>query len=191
MFEQIEKLPIFKKAKELHRMIDGLTVTFSEDNEYIQSTKHIMIEDVLIITAKIVGAEAGDEYSIRMQNAAIIRYHAMNLYVTVGSLHIHEAFKDHEYVKVIRQEINKFRLLFIEWVNGFDQTNYFWDEWELFNPQNAIRPEKTDLEEDDFDLNSFLEEMADLEFDEDLDEEDDDDWEDFDDDFDFRDDDEK
>lgn len=205
MFKHIEKLPIFKKAEELHRMIDGLTATFPDENEYIQSTKHLMLEDIMIVSSKIVSAEAGDEYSIRMQNAAIIRYHAMNLYTTVGGLRIHETFKDHEYVKIIRQEINHFRLLFIEWVKGFDQTNYYWDEWELFNPPHAIKPEQSDLndDDDDFDLNSFLEEMANLEFDEDddefedFDEEDDDDetddedWKDLDDDFDFGDDNKK
>jgi hypothetical protein len=39
-------------------------------------------------------------------------------------------YKDLEYVKLIRNEIDAFRLLFIEWVKNFDTSNYYWDEWE-------------------------------------------------------------
>jgi hypothetical protein len=44
------------------------------------------MEDVAIIAAKIAGAEGGDLYSIRMQNASIVREHAIHLYMQVGNL---------------------------------------------------------------------------------------------------------
>ena len=105
MFQKFTNIPIYKKAEEIYKMIEGLGAVLPEEDDYIQSTKEIMRGDIMIITAKIVGAEAGNEYTIRMQNASIIRDHAMNLYVTVGGLRMHESFKDHEYVKIIRQEI--------------------------------------------------------------------------------------
>ena len=89
-----------------------------EDDDFIQATKELMRADAVIIPAKIAGAEGGDLYSIRIQNAAIIRYHNMNLYVQVGSLRFHESYKDLEYVQLIRKEIGEFRLLFIDWVNS-------------------------------------------------------------------------
>jgi len=78
-------------------------------------------------------------YDVRMQNASIIREHAMHLYVQVGSLRFHENYADLEYVELIRKEIENFRELFVEWINGFDTSNYIWDDWELFNPPGAIK----------------------------------------------------
>ncbi|MBM6498359.1 hypothetical protein H9X54_003465 [Flavobacterium macrobrachii] len=117
----------------------------------------MMLDDAMIISAKIAGAEGGNLYSIRMQNAAIIRDHAMHLYVQVGSLRFHKSFKEVEYVKLIRKEIDEFRLLFIEWVASFDTNNHFWDEWGLFNPPGAIPPSEDETyNDDDFDINDFL-----------------------------------
>ena len=116
-----------------------------------------MRTDAMIISAKIAGAEGGDLYSIRMQNAALIREHAMHLYVQVGSLRFHDSYKDLEYVKLIRKEINEFRLLFIDWISSFDTNNHIWDDWELFNPKGAIPPNEINgFEEDDFDINDFF-----------------------------------
>ena len=111
------------------------------------------MEDAILIPAKIAGAEAGDLYSIRMQNAVVVRYHALHLYAQMGSLRFHTKFKDLEYVTLIRKELDEFRLLFVEWIATFDTTNYIWDEWEMFNPPNAIPP--NDFDDDSFDMDAF------------------------------------
>jgi hypothetical protein len=139
-------LPIYQKAELLFQLVQSLVASLPEDDDYIQATKHLMMEDAMIILAKISGAEGGDLYSIRMQNAAIIRDHAMHLYVQVGSLRFHDEYKDLEYVKLIRNEIDTFRLLFIEWVESFDTANHIWDDWGLFNPIGAVPP----IDDDDF-----------------------------------------
>ena len=38
-------------------------------------------------------------------------------------------FKETRYLKVLRDAIEEFRILFIEWVNGFDKSNDIPDEW--------------------------------------------------------------
>lgn len=153
--DKSEELPIYQKAELLFQLVRSLVASLPEEDDYIQGTKHLMLEDSMIIPAKIVGAEAGDLYSIRMQNAAIIREHAMHLYTQVGSLRFHEDYKDLEYVKLIRSEIDAFRVLFIEWVAGFDASNHYWDEWGLFNPAGAIPP-VDDGEGNGFDINDFM-----------------------------------
>jgi len=153
--DKLKNLPIYQKAELLFQLVQSLVASLPEEDEYIQATKHLMMEDAMIIPAKIAGAEGGDMYSIRMQNAAIIREHAMHLYVQVGSLRFHKEYKDLEYVTLIRNEIDAFRLLFIEWVKNFDTSNYYWDEWELFNPEGAIPPVDDGLNEG-FDINDFL-----------------------------------
>lgn len=156
MKDKIHQLPVYQKAELILQLVNSLLEAIPEKNEYLNATKYMLRDDVTIICAKITGAEAGDLYSIRMQNAAIIRDYAMHLYTQVGSLRFEEDFKEKEYVILIRKEIDEFRALFIDWVAGFDKSNYIWDEWELFNPPGAIPPKPNDYQDpinwDDFDF---------------------------------------
>jgi hypothetical protein len=154
--DKAHNLPLYQKAQLIYQLVESLVASLPEDDEYIQSTKHFMREDAMLISAKITGAEGGDLYSIRMQNAAIIREHAMHLYVQVGSLRMYKNYKELEYVQLIRKEIDEFRLLFIEWVESFDTNNHIWDEWGLFNPPGAIPPSEEDSYDDNFDPNDFF-----------------------------------
>lgn len=138
--EDIRKMPIYQKAELIFKLVESLYATLPNDDVLIEATKEFMRGDAMILSAKIAGAEGGDLYAIRMQNAALIREHAMHLYVQVGSLRFHENYADLEYVELIRKEIENFRELFIEWIHSFDTSNYIWDDWELFNPPGAIKP---------------------------------------------------
>jgi hypothetical protein len=68
-----------------------------------------------------------------MENAAIIRKAAREIYVTVGYLDLGR-IKDFDYTDIIRNEIEEFKVLFREWVKSFDVWNYVVDDWGLFNP---------------------------------------------------------
>lgn len=155
MRNKIENLPIYKKAESIFKLVESLLFAIGEENDYLAQTKYLMRDDISIICAKIAGAEAGNLYSIRMQNAAIIRDYAMHLYTHVGSLQYEDSFQEKQYVTLIRKEIDEFRLLFIDWVANFDKSDYIWDEWELFNPPGAIPPNPDDYQDsinwDDFD----------------------------------------
>lgn len=155
-YDKTQQLPIYQKAELLFQLVESLTASLTEDNELLQSMKDIMRADAMMLPAKIAGAEAGNIYSIRMQNAAIIRFHAMSLYTQVGGLNLFEESIDTSFTKLIRTEIENFRLLFIEWVNDFDKSNFIWDDWELFNPKGAIPP--TDF--DSFDYDNFNDESS-------------------------------
>ena len=80
----------------------------------------------------------------------------MSLYVKFGSLRFHSNFKDVEYVIMLRNEIEEFRFLFIEWVAFFCASNYIQGDWELFNPPEAIRIDSCDFYDDFFDDSNFL-----------------------------------
>ena len=139
-YDKTQQLPIFQKAELLFQLVESLAASLPEDNELLQSMKEIMRADAMMLPAKIAGAEAGNIYSIRMQNAAIIRFHAMSLYTQVGGLSLYDESIDTSFTNLIRTEIENFRLLFIDWVNSFDKSDYIWDDWELFNPKGAIPP---------------------------------------------------
>lgn len=164
--DKLNALPIYKKAEEILKMIKGLVETIPEEDDFLSRSKYMMRDDIIMICAKIAGAEGADEYTIRMQNAAIIRDYAMHLYVQVGSLRFHDNFKDKDFVTIIRKEIDEFRSLFINWVAGFDKSNHSWDEWELFNPPGAIPPDPNAYN-DPIDFDDFFDDFNE----EDLDEE--------------------
>jgi hypothetical protein len=97
--------------------------------------KGIMMEDVMIINAKLKGAEGGDLYSIRMENAVIIKVHAMSLLTATSGLKM-MGLSNNKYLQLLRDEIEEFRKLFVEWVNTFDKTNDIPDGWGLFFDPN-------------------------------------------------------
>ena len=117
------------------------------------------MEDAMMIAAKISGAEAVDLYDIKMENAAIIRKCARELYVRAGSLRFEEDIKDKEYIELLRNEIDEFRLLFIDWVASFDQWNYIIDRWGLFNPPGVSAHDKDPDDDIPFNPKDFFEDM--------------------------------
>ncbi len=118
-------------------LCDGLkTVSENEDNpfaideEYLQHLKEMMLGDGMIIPAKIVGAEGGDMYVLRMENAAIIRKAADDIYKQCSSFRMMGISTDAE-LDAVRAEIDIFRQYFKEWVAGFERDDWE-DEWGLF-----------------------------------------------------------
>ncbi len=56
-------------------------------------------------------------------------------------------FKAFEYFEIVRNLIEEYRLLFIDWVAKFDKWNYIIDRWGLFNPP-GIGPFDKDPDDD-------------------------------------------
>lgn len=132
-FEKTTEMPIYKKAIEISDTVNDICALIPDDAEMLGTIKGFLLEDSMIIPAKIAGAEAGDLYDLRMENAAIIRKCARDLMVRYHSL-VMFGFEHAEYYKMVRQQIEEFRLLFIDWVASFDKWNYIVDDWGLFNP---------------------------------------------------------
>ncbi|HYG19878.1 MAG TPA: hypothetical protein VD816_13165 [Ohtaekwangia sp.] len=127
---RVEAMPIFQKAEEIReltrRLIDSI------DNDEVKMIhSNIMLEDSMIIPAKIVGAEAVDDYILKMENATIIKIHARSLQAQTASL-LFEGILPEEYLQLLRKEIDVFRLLFLEWVRSFDSAQKEGDGWGLF-----------------------------------------------------------
>ena len=155
MFEEddntrIQHLPLFKKGEEIVELVRQITDLISDEDDHLQFVKEFMLEDAYMLTAKIANAEGGDLYDIRMENAAIIRKSARDLMLQNHSLEMF-GFEYVEYYSMVRDLIEEYRLLFIEWVAGFDKWNYIIDRWGLFNPP-GVGPFDVDPHdiEDDF-----------------------------------------
>jgi hypothetical protein len=141
-----EDLPLYKKAEEIFNIVREIAALVPEENEQLQFMVSQMLTDAMIIPTKIAGAEGGDLYSIRMENAAIIRKAANDLLVVEHSFKMF-GFDYVEYFYLVRDRIEEFRLLFIEWVESFDKWNYIIDRWGLFNPP-GVGPHDHDPDDD-------------------------------------------
>jgi hypothetical protein len=128
-----EKLPIYLKGKEILDMVSKITSLIPENDEYLNEVKSFMLCDAALLTVKVAGAETAGLYDIKMENAAIIRKAARDLMVQQHSLDMF-GFEYVEYYQIVRDLIEEYRLLFIDWVAGFDKWDYIIDRWGLFNP---------------------------------------------------------
>lgn len=92
-----------------------------------------MIADVALLSVKVAGASSAGLYDLKMEAAAIIRKAARDLMIQNHSLEMF-GFKEVHYFQIVRDLIEEYRLLFIDWVAGFDQWDYMIDRWGLFYP---------------------------------------------------------
>lgn len=150
--KQLEQMPLYQKAQEIHDLVRDICVLIDESNTMLHGIKWQLLDDARILSVKIAGAEGGELYDIRMECATLIRKSAMSLYVSIHSLKMY-GFEHTEYYLMVRKKIREFRKLFVEWVAGFDRTNYIADRWGLFNPPGVDVPEDDDDENDDNLLN--------------------------------------
>ena len=127
------ELPIFKKGEEILEITYALIDLIPKENEMLMEVGQWMITDASNLCVKVSGAEAADLYDIKMEAAAIIRRSARELIVQTHSLEIY-GFKETRYFDLLREAVEEYRLLFIDWVASFDPWNYIIDRWGLFNP---------------------------------------------------------
>ena len=155
--DELEQFPLYQKAEQIFKITQGLVEIIPADNEFLQETTvRFMLEDAMIIPAKIAGAHGVELYDLKMENATIIRKAARDLYVQAGSLRFEEDVQDKDYINLLRSEIDEFRLLFIDWVASFDVWNYIKDDWGLFNPP-GVSAHEIDPEDDiPFNPDDFL-----------------------------------
>lgn len=139
----IEQMPLFKKGWQLFELADKIAALVFNNEEYdhLEDSKRGILEfqatelrnNAMMICPKIAGAEGADLYDLRMENATIIRKAARELQTGCSGFELW-GFKHIEYLVLLRNEVEEFRLLFATWVATFDPWNYTIDRWGLFNP---------------------------------------------------------
>ena len=162
--DEVKNMPIYKKAWEIMELADKIAETAKNtDLLDISEAEQSMFEDnisylrqnAMIIPAKIAGAEAVDIYDLKMENATIIRKAARELLTDTTGMKMH-GFRDHDYIQLLRDEIEEFRILFAEWVKTFDQWNYIIDRWGLFNPPGVNYDDHDPDDDIPFNPNDFF-----------------------------------
>ena len=158
--DELQQMPLYQKAEQILKITMGLVEIVPKENEFLQETTvRFMMENAFHIPAKIAGAAGVGLYDLKMENAALIRKAARELYVQAGSLRFEECIKDKDYIKLLRNTINEFRLLFIDWVTGFDVWDYIKDSWGLFNPPGVNAHDKDPDDDIPFDPNDFFDDI--------------------------------
>lgn len=84
--KEVRNTPIYKKSEEIYQTVKTICELIPEENEYLQSVKEHLMENTMIIQAKLAGAFAMDLWDLKMENAAIIRKCARELMVSYHSL---------------------------------------------------------------------------------------------------------
>tara|TARA_R110001599_G_scaffold196000_1_gene392463 strand:+ start:58 stop:525 length:468 start_codon:yes stop_codon:yes gene_type:complete len=147
--EHIEpaSLPLYRKGKEIYELVMKIADLIPDDHPRLQYTKRFMIEDAMMLTVKVAGASSGvGLYDLKMEAAAIIRKSARDLMVQNHALEMFD-FKEVHYFDMVRDLIEEYRLLFIDWVAAFDPWDYIIDRWGLFNPP-GVGPHDHDPDDD-------------------------------------------
>src|SRR5665648_551114 len=117
-----KELPIYKKGMEIFDVVNRICELIPEDDEMLAHVKGIMLEDAMLLTVKVAGATGGQLYDIKMECAAIIRKAARELMVQNHSLDMF-GFEHVEYFQIVRDLIEEYRLLFIDWVAAVSYTH--------------------------------------------------------------------
>jgi len=128
-----EELSLYKKGEEIYEVVDHICELIPDDNEMLGHVKGVMLEDAMLLTVKVAGAHGGQLYDIKMEAAVLIRKAARELMIQNHSLEMF-GFEHVEYFQIVRDMLEEYRFLFIDWVAKFDPADYIIDRWGLFNP---------------------------------------------------------
>ncbi|HLS30505.1 MAG TPA: hypothetical protein VK021_06585 [Flavobacteriaceae bacterium] len=128
---------LYKKADDISMLCYQLSIVCryyeGENEELIKAYGEQIAADGFLIPAKIAGAYGADLYDLKMENAALIRKAARDILAATSGIRT-IGLKDEDYIELLRENIEDFRILFAEWVKTFDPWDYIIDRWGLFNP---------------------------------------------------------
>ena len=127
---------MYQQWQQVMTVLKGALETMKTDTgeekfpaEYYEDHQAMLLGDACQVAVKIKSSEAG-LYMIRMENASIIRKNAQFISSSMLTM-IEEGVIEEAHGRVIRDEIDKFRILFRQWVSTFEKDE-FEDEWGLF-----------------------------------------------------------
>ena len=158
--DELQQMTLYQKAEQILKITMGLVEIVPKENKFLQETTvRFMMENAFLIPAKIAGATGAGLYDLKMENATLIRKAARELYVQAGSLRFEEGITDKDYIELLRNTIDEFRLLFIDWVAGFNVWDYVKDSWGLFNPPGVNAHDKDPDDDIPFNPNDFFDDI--------------------------------
>jgi hypothetical protein len=129
-FEKHKKLHIYKKSLVIRKLTRAVVEQIDDESDEM-NLKQLMLENAYMISSKIAGAEAGELYSYRLENAFSIKRYANEL-LAEAALCESKNLGDQAYLKPLKNEIEKLRKLFKVWVESFNKHKDVEDAWALW-----------------------------------------------------------
>jgi hypothetical protein len=123
---------VYKQWRELF----GLVIAFAEnledehDETNQTTTKSLIYQNAMIVAPKIIGAVSVDTFSMKMENAALVRSNCRQMMEQINFA-VLMGWSDETYKQVIEESVDQFKYLFRIWVATFER-NGDEDEWGLF-----------------------------------------------------------
>lgn len=133
--EEWKNIPKRKAAKDLYEQawkVYNYSRIFCESlkGEHSEMNSSLILQNATILCPKIVGAEGGDNYMIRMENASIIRTNAIELRTQVKACALFDESSE-DLVAVIVDEIEVLKEKFKLWISYFEKDDIE-DDWGLY-----------------------------------------------------------
>ncbi len=123
---------VYKQWRELF----GLVIAFAEnledehDETNQTTTKSLIYQNAMIVAPKIIGAVSVDTFSMKMENAALVRSNCRQMMEQINFA-VLMGWSDETYKQVIEESVEQFKYLFRIWVTTFERIGDE-DEWGLF-----------------------------------------------------------
>ena len=149
MFRKYQSLPVYQKAQELLELAKTMADSLKED-EMKESLAAQIWTGAAIVQAKIAGAEGTGLFSLRMQNAVLIKV-AIHDMLNAASFASMVEINEEDYVQLMRDKIEEFRVEFVEWLRSFDKKYDIPDNWGIrydVSTAESERLEKLMFDED-------------------------------------------
>jgi hypothetical protein len=127
---RLENLPVYKKSKEILELTRNIVGAMDEKLDELEM-RAFMMENAYILTPKIAGAFESGSYVLSMENAVIIKRAARELQAQTSLAKEMKLIEPH-YLQLLRDEIEAFRLLFVEWIKTFESYERYNDGWGIF-----------------------------------------------------------
>ncbi|MBS1625460.1 MAG: hypothetical protein JST83_15645 [Bacteroidetes bacterium] len=131
-----------KLSRQILKTVTAIVETLPEegdanDEHHASYHRGWMMENAMVIGAKLAGAGGGD-YMILRENAVQIKLAARELLTQTSALDMFD-YPHGEYLQALRAEIEEFRKTFVRWVRAFPQEDEIYpDGWGLFYTEEDV-----------------------------------------------------
>ncbi|TFF34195.1 hypothetical protein [Mucilaginibacter psychrotolerans] len=157
-FDKILNLPVYKKADEIYELAQVIVEVIGEsDKREAEFYRTEILSNATLILGKIAGASGGTLYSLKMYNAVRIRLAIQDMMNAVICTEMF-GMNEEDYVQLMRDKVEEFRITFVQWIRGFDKTNDLPDDWGI--RFDTSTPEQEKLEELLFDEDKFFDGLS-------------------------------
>jgi len=121
---------LYNQWREVFGLVIAFTETLPEEPDEKITTKSLIYESAMMVAPKIMSAAGDTLYMIKMENAALIRFHSQQMMEQVGFA-VLAGKADERHKDVIDEALGKFKEIFRQWAATFQKDEYE-DEWGLF-----------------------------------------------------------